>query len=74
MPAHLEIASRVAPQAQIPSILPLEYDQQQHGYRYTEDVSTFPVFEVGAAELAGLFLARHALESVRGTNLEQTMR
>lgn len=54
--------------------LPLEYDDQAHGYRYTEDVSTFPVFEVGAEELAGLFLARHAIESVRGTQLEQTMR
>ncbi|MCH7228741.1 helix-turn-helix transcriptional regulator [Haloferula sp. A504] len=54
--------------------LPLEYDDQAHGYRYTEDVSNFPVFEVGAEELAGLFLARQALESVRGTQLEQTMR
>lgn len=54
--------------------LPLEYDDQLHGYRYIEDVSHFPVFEVGAAELAGLFLARQAIESVRGTQLEQTMR
>lgn len=54
--------------------LPLEYDDPSHGYRYTEDVSTFPVFEVGAEELAGLFLARQAIESVRGTQLEQTMR
>jgi len=30
--------------------LPLEYDEQAHGYRYTGDVSTFPVFEVGASE------------------------
>ena len=54
--------------------LPLEYDDVVHGYRYTADVSTFPVFEVGAEELAGLFLARQALESVKGTQLEQTMR
>lgn len=54
--------------------LPLAYDQQQHGYHYTEDVSTFPVFEVGAGELAGLFLARQAIETVRGTQLEATMR
>lgn len=53
--------------------LPLEYDEQLHGYRYTEDVSSFPVFEVGAEELAGLFLARHAIEAVKGTQLEQTM-
>lgn len=54
--------------------LPLEYDSQAHGYRFTEDVSHFPIFEVGAEELAGLFLARQAIESVRGTQLEQTMR
>ena len=54
--------------------LPLEYDEKLHGYTYTQDVSQFPVFELGAAELAGLFLARQAIESVRGTALEQTMR
>ncbi|MGJ8641825.1 MAG: helix-turn-helix transcriptional regulator [Luteolibacter sp.] len=54
--------------------LPLEYDDQCHGYRYTEDVSTFPVFEINSEELAGLFLARQALDSIRGTQLEQTMR
>ena len=54
--------------------LPLEYDDQCHGYRYTGDVSTFPVFEASAEEMAGLFLARQALESIKGTQLEQTMR
>ena len=54
--------------------LPLEYDDKLHGYTYSQDVSQFPVFELGAAELAGLFLARQAIESVRGTALEQTMR
>ena len=54
--------------------LPLEYDDQTHGYRYTQDVSQFPVFELQAADLAGLFLARQALDSVRGTQLETTMR
>ena len=54
--------------------LPLEYDDKLHGYSYSQDVSQFPVFELGAAELAGLFLARQAIESVRGTALEETMR
>ncbi|MDE0827559.1 MAG: WYL domain-containing protein [Akkermansiaceae bacterium] len=54
--------------------LPLEYDDKVHGYSYSQDVSDFPVFELGAAELAGLFLARHALDAVRGTGLEETMR
>ncbi len=54
--------------------LPLEYDEKLHGYTYCQDVSEFPVFEMGVEELAGLFLARQAIESVRGTALEQTMR
>jgi proteasome accessory factor B len=54
--------------------LPLEYDDQLHGYRYAADVSRFPVFEMKAADLAGLFLARQAIESVRGTQLEHAMR
>lgn len=54
--------------------LPLEYDEKLHGYTYSQDVSQFPVFALGAGELAGLFLARQAIESVRGTALEQTMR
>ena len=53
--------------------LPLEYDEHVHGYRYTADVSQFPVFEFKAADLAGLFLARHALENVKGTKMEQAM-
>jgi proteasome accessory factor B len=53
--------------------LPIEYDPIQHGYYYTRDTSDFPVFETTADTLAGLFLARAALDSVRGTTLEQTM-
>ena len=47
--------------------LPLHYDERTHGYRYTQDVSRFPVFELQAADIAGLFLAWEALDSVRGT-------
>jgi proteasome accessory factor B len=54
--------------------LPLCYDEKIHGYYYAEDVSDFPVFEYGARELAALFLARQALESVKGTQLENSMR
>jgi proteasome accessory factor B len=49
--------------------LPIEYQENLHGYYYTEDVSDFPVFQTSAQELATLFLARNALESVRGTAL-----
>ncbi len=54
--------------------LPLEYDGQRHGYRYTGEVSDFPQFEIGEEEMASLFLARHALESIRGTELADKLR
>ena len=49
--------------------LPLHYDEQLHGYTYSRDVSEFPVFDMGVEELAGLFLARQAIESVSYTHL-----
>lgn len=54
--------------------LPIVYDDSLHGYFYDQDVSDFPVFQTTAEELAGLFLARRALESVRGTVLADTLR
>lgn len=54
--------------------LPLEYDGAAHGYRYTGEVSDFPEFEVGAEELAALFLARTAMDSIRGTALADKLR
>lgn len=53
--------------------LPVKYAEQLHGFCYEEDVSDFPVFQTTAEELAGLFLARTALESVRGTPLAEVM-
>jgi proteasome accessory factor B len=54
--------------------LPVVYDESLHGYFYDKDVSDFPVFQTSAEELAGLFLARNALESVRGTPLAEVLR
>ncbi len=54
--------------------LPIEYDAVQHGFHYTRDTSDFPIFETTADQLAGLFLARTALEAVRNTPLANTMR
>jgi len=54
--------------------LPVVYDESLHGYYYDRDVSDFPIFQTTAEELAGLFLARQALESVRGTALAETLR
>jgi predicted DNA-binding transcriptional regulator YafY len=53
--------------------LPLVYEETLHGYYYDADVSDFPVFQTTSEELAGLFLARTALESVRGTPLAEVM-
>ncbi len=53
--------------------LPLTYDESLHGYHYNCGVSDFPIFQTTAEELAGLFLARQALESVRGTSLAEIL-
>ncbi len=53
--------------------LPVQYEDTLHGYFYDQDISDFPVFQTTAEELAGLFLARTALESVRGTPLADVM-
>lgn len=54
--------------------LPIVYEESLHGYFYDKDVSDFPVFQTTAEELAGLFLARNALESVRGTAIANVLR
>jgi proteasome accessory factor B len=54
--------------------LPIVYDEALHGYYYDRDVSDFPVFQTSAEELAALFLARQALDSVRGTALSDVLR
>lgn len=53
--------------------LPLVYNDSLHGYYYRKDVSDFPVFQTTVQDLAGLFLARTALESIRGTALANVL-
>ena len=52
----------------------LEYDPVRHGWYATDPFPDLPGFVIGAEELAALFLTRTALESIRGTTLEATMR
>lgn len=52
----------------------IEYDGARHGFYQRGGVSEFPGFTMGAEELAALFLTRTALEAIRGTSLERTMR
>lgn len=53
--------------------VPIHYDGTMHGFRCDDGVSDFPGFVMGAEELAALFLARTALESIRGTALEEPL-
>jgi len=54
--------------------MPLEYDAIRHGYHYTQEVSEFPLLQLSRNDLVALFLARHALDPLRGTRLERMLR
>ena len=53
--------------------LPVEYHPIKHGYYYTRPVSEFPLLHLSRSDLVALFLARHALEPLRGTRLEHML-
>ncbi|MDB6139362.1 MAG: helix-turn-helix, type 11 domain protein [Verrucomicrobiaceae bacterium] len=53
--------------------LPVEYDTVRHGYHYTRVVTEFPMLHLSRSDLVALFLARHALEPLRGTRLERML-
>lgn len=53
--------------------LPLEYDRNRFGYFYTEEVSSFPTFQVTEGELFALLVAEKALQQYRGTNFEKPL-
>ena len=53
--------------------LPLEYDNQRQGYIYTQSVSDFPLLKLSRNDLLSLFIARKALEPLRGTKLERVL-
>jgi predicted DNA-binding transcriptional regulator YafY len=53
--------------------LPLAYHTIKHGYHYTEAVHEFPMLQLSRNDLVALFLARHALEPLRGTRLERML-
>jgi proteasome accessory factor B len=50
--------------------LPIEWDAQSNGYRYTGHVDSFPLLQVSEGELFALLVARKALEPYRGTPYE----
>lgn len=53
--------------------LPLEYNQANKGYRYTEEVSNFPTLQITEGELFALLVAEKALQQYRGTTFERPL-
>jgi len=54
--------------------LPIEYDQLQFGFYYTEPVTSFPSIEVSEGEIVALFVAQRALAQYRGTSFEKPLK
>jgi len=48
--------------------MPIEYDQLQFGYFYTEPVTAFPSIEVSEGEIVAVFVAQKALSQYQGTS------
>jgi proteasome accessory factor B len=55
-------------------LLPIDYDQMRHGFRYTKPVGQFPMLTVSAGELVALLVAQKAVEQYRGTAFEKPLR
>jgi len=53
--------------------MPIEYDQLQFGFYYTEPVTNFPSIEVTEGEIVALFVAQKALEQYKGTSFEKPL-
>lgn len=53
---------------------PIEYDEKEFGYYYTEPVGEFPLFQISEGELAALFIAQKALAQYRGSVFEGPLR
>ena len=53
--------------------LPIEYDAQRIGYRYTGEVSAFPNIQITEGELFALIVAEKALQQYRGTSFEKPL-
>lgn len=53
--------------------LPIAYDSARFGYHYTEEVSSFPSFQITEGELFALLVAEKALQQYRGTTFEKPL-
>ena len=53
--------------------LPIEYDAKRNGYRYTQEVSSFPTLQITEGELFALLVAEKALQQYHGTTFEKPL-
>ena len=53
--------------------LPIEFDRVRNGYRYTEEVTAFPTFQITEGELLALLVAEKSLQQYRGTAFERPL-
>ena len=53
--------------------LPIVYDEQKHGYYYSEEVSAFPALQISEGELFALLVAEKAMQQYRGTSFEKPL-
>lgn len=53
--------------------LPVDYDEVEHGYYYTQDVTSFPTLQVTEGELFALLVAEKALQQYRRTPFEKPL-
>lgn len=54
--------------------LPIAYDQEGGGYRFTQPISSFPMVELTEAELVSVFIGQKALAQYKGTHFEAPLR
>jgi predicted DNA-binding transcriptional regulator YafY len=55
-------------------MLPITYDYEGGGYRFTQPVSSFPMVELTEAELVSVFIGQKALAQYKGTPFEAPLR
>lgn len=54
--------------------LPITYDQEGGGYRFTQPISSFPMVELTEAELVSVFVGQKALAQYKGTPFAAPLR
>ncbi len=54
--------------------LPIAYDPEGGGYRFTQPISSFPMVELTESELVSVFIGQKALAQYKGTPFEAPLR